>query len=101
MSLPRLSLPILNHQILQLVQIQAFPFPAVPTLSVAPELFLFLLTSLNPATNIINPSTPKITARVTIAPMTPATAFDTPPPLPLPLPFCELELEFAGPAVLV
>ena len=41
---------------------------------------LLLLTTRSPATNKINASKPKITASVTIAPMTPATALDTPPP---------------------
>lgn len=39
----------------------------------------FLLTSLRPPTNMTNTSRPKTTARVTMAPMTPATALDTPP----------------------
>lgn len=48
-------------------------------LLVEPELIRFLLTSLIPPTNMTNTARPRTTARVTIAPMTPATALDTPP----------------------
>lgn len=46
-----------------------------------PPANLFLLTSLKPATSMIRISAPRMTASVTIAPMTPATAFEIPPPL--------------------
>lgn len=42
-------------------------------------LIRFLLTSLRPPTNMTNTARPRTTARVTMAPMTPATALDTPP----------------------
>lgn len=38
----------------------------------------FLLTSLMPPTTMTNTARPRTTAKVTIAPMTPATALDTP-----------------------
>ena len=41
----------------------------------------FFLTSLNPPSNIATTSKPRTTARVTIAPITPATAFEIPDPL--------------------
>ena len=65
---------------------QAFGVTAAPVS--APPPTLFFRTNLNPATSIIKPSTPNITANVTIAPITPATALLIPPlpPLPLPLP---------------
>jgi len=40
----------------------------------------FLLTSLSPARSMINNSRPKMTPSVTMAPITPATARDMPPP---------------------
>jgi len=40
---------------------------------------LFLLTKRNPPSNMIRASNPRITANVTIAPITPATAFEIPP----------------------
>lgn len=46
----------------------------------APPASLFLLTTLMPPINRIKASTPRMTARVTIAPMTPATALEMPPP---------------------
>ena len=46
------------------------------------EANLFLLTNLNPPRSKIAPSIARITARVTIAPMTPATAFEIPDPEP-------------------
>ena len=45
----------------------------------------FLRTSLRPATSIIRASAPRMTARVTMAPMTPPTAVEMPLPFPLPL----------------
>lgn len=60
-----------------------FYFPpcsaTAPPFPTAPPPNLFLLTTLNPAPNKTNASTPKITANVTIAPITPATALDIPP----------------------
>ena len=41
-----------------------------------PPANLFLLTSLKPATSMIRISAPRMTASVTIAPITPATAFE-------------------------
>src|SRR4051812_3657228 len=38
----------------------------------------FLLTSLHPVTSMTKTSAPKITANVTMAPMTPATGFEMP-----------------------
>jgi len=61
-----------------------------------PPANLFLCTSLKPPASMIRISAPRMTASVTIAPMTPATAFEIPPPLE-----CELEVvpeeELAGP----
>lgn len=64
-----------------------------------PPANLFLLTSLKPATSMIKISAPRMTPSVTIAPMTPATAFEIPPPLEFEqevVPDGELE-ELAGP----
>lgn len=44
---------------------------------------LFLLTSRKPPRRTIAPSISRMTASVTIAPMTPATAFEIPPELEL------------------
>lgn len=52
--------------------------------SLAPPFSRFLLTNLKPATNSNKASAPRMTARVTMAPITPATGLLTPPP-PLPL----------------
>jgi len=52
---------------------------------------VFLLTSLNPPTNMINASNPRITAKVTTAPITPPTAVEIPWLLP------EFELEEEDP----
>lgn len=77
-AVPNLLLP--SHH--PAITPQAFVLTAP---SLAPALNLLLLTNLNPASNITNPSTPRTTASVTIAPMTPATGLLTPPPPPPPL----------------